>query len=181
MQRQHTRLQLRIQQRWDLRTSVINDPAVETAMKQHTWQHRERSQPDEDGALRAVHRTGDWIPPIVVRSAGRKGHGAFAARQLRALEVIGEYSGEIVRAELSGEECMYTFELYCGGLVVDAARRGNTTRFINHARPPRSNVIASIAVANGVRKIVLRASCDIGSGKELLLDYSYDRDGWIGT
>eukprot|EP01043_Picozoa_sp_COSAG02_P048212 COSAG02_NODE_4715_length_5063_cov_2.229452_5_plen_151_part_00 len=150
-------------------------------MKQHTWQHGERSQPDEGGPLHSVHRTRDWIPPIVVRSAGCKGYGAFAARQLRALEVIGEYSGEIVRPELSEEECMYTFDLYCGGLVVDAARRGNTTRFINHARPPRSNVIAIIAVANGVRKVMLRASCDIGSGKELLLDYSYERDGWIGT
>jgi SET domain-containing protein len=148
-------------------------------MRQHTWQHGERSQPDEDDALRTVHRTLGWIPPIVVRSAGRKGKGAFAARQLRALEVIGEYSGEILRAQLSWEECRYTFQLYCGGLVVDAARCGNMTRFINHARPPRSNTIAAIAVANGVRKVVLRASRDIDSGDELLLDYGYDRDGWI--
>lgn len=148
-------------------------------MRRHTWQDGERSQPGEGGAPWSVRRGLDWAPPIVVRSAARKGNGAFAARQLRAMELIGEYSGEVARAGLSRSE--YTFELYCGGLVVDAARRGNTTRFINHAEPPRSNVIASLTTANGLRKVVLRASRDIESGDELLLDYGWSGDGWLDT
>ena len=65
--------------------------------------------------------------------------------------------------------------------MVDAARQGNTTRFINHAEPPRSNVIASLTTANGLRKVVLRASRDIESGDELLLDYGWSGDGWHDT
>lgn len=119
------------------------------------------------------------MQPIIVRSAGRKGQGAFAAKEFCALEVIGEYSGEVVSAGLLSSE--YTFELYCGGLVVDAARRGNLTRFINHATPPRSNVLASVVVVDGLRKVVLRASRDVAIGTELLLDYGYHREGWVGT
>lgn len=145
-------------------------------MRRHTWQDCE-SQSDEGDALWSVCGVLDWTPPIVVRSAARKGNGAFAARQLRAMELIGEYSGEVAQAGLSRSE--YTFELYCGGLVVDAARRGNTTRFINHSTPPRSNVIANLTTANGLRKVVLRASRDIESGDELLLDYGWDREGWL--
>jgi hypothetical protein len=209
--RASSRLQLRLQQQWSLSTSVIDDPALEALMRQHTWQPGELRQdaaqsprPEEDSAGIAQQTIG-WVPPIIVRSAGGKGNGAFAAHSLHALQLVGEYCGRVVRSQLhssgiprdeaapsipsnlggASDHCPsqqgYTFDLRCGGLVVDAALLGSLTRFINHAQPPASNVVATIVVVRGLRKIVLRTSRNVATGEELLLDYGYERAGWVDT
>ena len=184
------RTQERFQQRWCMVTSVVEDAAVEALMRRHTWQpasdRGQHGQPEaQDDADMAWVATKGWVAPIVVRSAGVKGNGAYAARFLRALEPIGEYSGVVVGTsssmlrQHSGSAVSrgYTFELRCCGLVVDAASNGNLTRFINHAVAP--NVFATIVIVGGLRKIALRALCMIEADEELLLDYGYEREGWL--
>jgi hypothetical protein len=85
----------------ELQTSVFASEEAHKAMRNNTWQTDETDEPLLEVA--AVRR----LPPIVTQVssvAGRAGMGAFASRQLAALEFIGEYAGEIiqVRALLTG-------------------------------------------------------------------------------
>ena len=57
------------------------------------------------------------------------------------------------------------------GLVVDASRQGNLTRFINHAPHPTANAVAALGLVGGVRKVGVRAARVVLEGEEVLLDY----------
>ena len=74
------------------------------------------------------------------------------------------------RSEKSAESD-YLFDLRCCGLVVDASRQGNLTRFINHAPHPTANAVAALGLVGGVRKVGVRAARAVLEGEEVLLDY----------
>ena len=74
------------------------------------------------------------------------------------------------RSEKSAESD-YLFDLRCCGLVVDASRQGNLTRFINHAPHPTANAVAALGLVGGVRKVGVRSARAVLEGEEVLLDY----------
>ncbi|KAK0466172.1 SET domain-containing protein [Desarmillaria tabescens] len=107
------------------------------------------------------------------------GLGAFATRELRAWTYIGEYVGEI--RNLSSEESSqrsnilnkytglnYNFELN-SSLTLDAARRGNETRYLNHSDKPNCDVI--VKNVNDEHRIAIFTCENVDKGEELFLDY----------
>ena len=71
-------------------------------------------------------------------------------------------------------------------MIIDAARLGNQTRYINHARDAQHglNCGASVRFVNGEHRIKFIAERDIAAGEELFFDYGKafaDKQGLNGT
>lgn len=107
------------------------------------------------------------------------GLGAFATRELRAWTYIGEYVGEI--RDLGSEESShrsnilnkytglnYNFELN-SSLTLDASRRGNETRYLNHSDKPNCDVL--VKNVNDEHRILIFTCENVDKGEELFLDY----------
>lgn len=60
-------------------------------------------------------------------------------------------------------------------LVVDATRKGNIARLMNHCCTPNCN--AKILTLNGEKRIVLYARTTILPGQELTYDYKFQSSG----
>ncbi|TVY40954.1 Histone-lysine N-methyltransferase [Lachnellula occidentalis] len=108
------------------------------------------------------------------------GFGLYAAEPIRRGEFISEYGGEIIstdEAERRGiiydrKYLSFLFDLN-GDWVIDAARLGNKTRFINHADNDKDglNCEAKILFVSGEHRIKFLALRDIREGEELLFNY----------
>lgn len=97
----------------------------------------------------------------------------------RADEFIIEYVGEIIsedeatRREESGTDVSYLFDVNLD-TVIDATRKGNVSRFINHSRES-ANCEPHVKYVNGDYRIAFYALRDLEYGEELLFDYKYDK------
>ncbi|CAN0033614.1 unnamed protein product [Discosporangium mesarthrocarpum] len=98
--------------------------------------------------------------------------------------MVVEYLGEVVRQcvadrretkyEDMGVGSCYLFTLEPDA-IVDATRKGNLGRFMNHCCDP--NAIAKIVtVDTHVKKIVIIAKRDIKAGEEITYDYKFERE-----
>ncbi|KAJ6547046.1 hypothetical protein B0H19DRAFT_1163682 [Mycena capillaripes] len=94
------------------------------------------------------------------------GLGAFAAEEMQADDMLGEYVGELLddteeTLQHRGIIQKHSKLNYCFGMegqketMVDAQWLGNPTRFLNHAEP--ANCFAQELIVNGERRIVIRA------------------------
>ena len=82
-----------------------------------------------------------------------RGMGVFTKEALARDSFVIEYAGEVISedecdrrlsCDYSGEKHKYLMVL-CNGVVIDATRRGNYARFVNHSCEP------SYCVQNGVQ------------------------------
>lgn len=121
--------------------------------------------------------------PIEVKT-GMYGLGAFAKRQIRKGEFIGEYSAEIFmnrRVYVESTTLLHNFTGYNYSfklneeVVADAASVGNEMRFFNHSEKD-SNIEPRIKLVNSDHRIAFYAIRKIKKGEELLFDYG--RDYW---
>ncbi|KAJ4914709.1 Histone-lysine N-methyltransferase MEDEA [Raphanus sativus] len=116
---------------------------------------------------------------ILLAMSDVHGWGAFTRHSIKKNEFLGEYTGELVSHEEAEERgrvetksgFSYLFTLN-DKLCIDARRKGNKLRFLNHASS-NSNCYAKLMVVRGDHRIGLFASKDIGEGEELFFHYCY--------
>jgi SET domain-containing protein len=109
-----------------------------------------------------------------VRNSPIHGRGVFALRTIRKGTRIVEYKGELITDdeadrryghlhEHSPHTMLFSLE---NNLVIDATRRGNSGRWINHSCAPNCQV------EEEGTKIFIDARRDIRAGEELTYDYN---------
>lgn len=106
--------------------------------------------------------------------------GVFAVEPIRAGDFMIEYVGELIRPVVAdlrekyydskGIGC-YMFRLD-DLLIVDATKRGNMARFLNHCCEP--NAATEVIEVHGKKHIVIYARRDIKIGEELVYDYNFN-------
>lgn len=107
------------------------------------------------------------------------GWGIYTKNALKKGDYIHEYLGELIsheEAERRGKiydraNKSYLFNLNAD-YVIDAFRKGNKTRFVNHSSTPNSE--ARIIFVNGDFRIGLFAKQDIPPQTEIFFNYRYD-------
>ena len=102
------------------------------------------------------------------------GYGVFANQDLPALTYVGEYTGIVKRRSLKRIDSNdYVFGYMAGSkntpFVIDAAKKGNFTRFINHSHAP--NMSSRWVVLNGVTRIIVFTNRPVSEGSQLTYDY----------
>ncbi|KAG4081302.1 hypothetical protein H8356DRAFT_1321915 [Neocallimastix lanati (nom. inval.)] len=106
--------------------------------------------------------------------------GLFAMERIDANDMVIEYIGEIIRQKIAdirekqyermGIGSSYLFRID-DDTVIDATKKGNLARFINHCCDPNCN--AKIITVDGHKKIVIYAKRDIEEGEEITYDYKF--------
>jgi len=118
---------------------------------------------------------------LEVRRSHIHGWGLFLKRDVRKDEFIVEYVGQIVRRIVGDKREKYYDEAGFGSCylfrldndrIVDATRRGNVGRFINHCCKPNAYARV-VTVEPNVKKIVIIALVDLRAGDEVMYDYKF--------
>lgn len=118
-----------------------------------------------------------------VRASGIHGRGVFAARRIPKGTVIVEYRGQRTTWEVVNERPdsdprnphhTFIFET-SDGTVIDAGRRGNAARWINHSCAPNCD---SFEDDDG--RVYIEARRTIAAGEELTYDYKLSLGGRVG-
>jgi uncharacterized protein len=117
--------------------------------------------------------------PFEVRRSRIQGRGVFATRKIRKGAEIIEYRGEIIdddeadrRYPWSDDERHHTFLFALdNGDIIDAGKRGNAAKYINHSCDPNCE-----AVEDEDSRVFIYALRDIGKGEELTYDYHFILD-----
>ncbi|ELU38649.1 Setd1a protein [Rhizoctonia solani AG-1 IA] len=112
--------------------------------------------------------------------------GLYAAEPIPAGDMVIEYVGEVIRQQVADKREKYYEKTGIGSSylfrvdddsVVDATKKGNLGRLINHCCAP--NCTAKIITINGEKKIVIYAKTNIDVGDEITYgtrDVSFDLD-----
>jgi uncharacterized protein len=121
-------------------------------------------------------------PLYRVRNSIIHGRGVFAARKIRKGKTIIEYRGERTtwaiasrRPDSDPENPYHTFVFeLTDGEVIDAGRRGNAARWINHSCDPNCETYED---EDG--RVFIEARRKIRRGEELTYDYRLSWDGRV--
>jgi SET domain-containing protein len=111
---------------------------------------------------------------FAVRRSSIHGRGVFALTHIPKKTRIVEYKGELIsdaeadrrysrRHEHSPHTMLFSVD---GGLVIDATRRGNAARWINHSCAPNCKIEEEDS------RVFIKARRDICPGEELTYDYN---------
>ncbi|KAB5536105.1 set domain-containing protein, partial [Coniochaeta sp. 2T2.1] len=111
-----------------------------------------------------------------VIQTGQKGYGLCAVAPIDPCQFIIEYVGEIIderglaarMEEYELEKHFYIMELKAGWYI-DASKKGNLARFINHSCDP--NCRADKWSVGGTERIGIFAERAVQRGEELTFDY----------
>jgi len=102
--------------------------------------------------------------------AGQK--GLFATRDFHQYDILGEYTGRIVKYDDVDNSNLYIFTLV-DDIIVDADTYGNELKYVNShiniADAP--NLTSNQCYIDGKPKVLFICNRDIAAGEELLLDY----------
>jgi len=118
-----------------------------------------------------------WLhPKVSIRFVDEKlGHGVFAEQRIQSCGFVGEYTGEVQERKTKHLKdkiyCLrYTvWEMGGRNFVIDAERKGNFTRFINHSSQP--NLGLQSVYWRGMPRMIFVALKEISPGTQLTFDY----------
>jgi len=109
--------------------------------------------------------------------------GLFAMEKIPACDMIIEYVGEVVRSQIAelrekqyekmGIGSSYLFRID-EDFAIDATKKGNLSRFINHSCDPNS--YAQLITVSGESKVVIYALKEINMGEEITYDYKFPEE-----
>ena len=102
------------------------------------------------------------------------GMGVFATKPISELTFIGEYTGVVQKRHKRKDSLNdYVFGYVIGPhdtpWVIDARKKGNFTRFINHSDEP--NLTSRWIISEGVGHVIFFANRKINTGEQLTYDY----------
>src|SRR5579862_5398146 len=95
-----------------------------------------------------------------------KGYGLYAATDIPAVTILGEYTGELKKP--SNKKSDYGMNTD-SGLVCDAEKKGNLTRFANYSEHQANARFSKIDI-NGETVIVLETLRAIKAGEQILVN-----------
>lgn len=99
----------------------------------------------------------------------RVGYGAFAGEDLYPGQMLGEYTGLARAWKKSDGSNAYVFN-YVLNAVIDASKRGNFSRFINHSEHG-ANARYMRIVLDGMEHVILLAKKQIAQNEQILFNY----------
>ncbi len=114
-------------------------------------------------------------PPISIRHINSEiGYGVFADKKIPPCTYVGEYSGMIQQRSprylKEKKHCLrYTVWETKKNFTVDAEKKGNFTRFINHSSKP--NLGLQSVYWRGMSRMIFVALKEIREGAQLTFDY----------
>ncbi len=115
-------------------------------------------------------------PKVMIRRIDEEvGYGVFAAQRIPACAFVGEYTGIVQERRKKHLEDNYycvrlnTWEMGRKKFVIDAARKGNFTRFINHSAKP--NLGLQSIYWRGLPRMIFISLKEISEGTQLTFDY----------
>lgn len=128
------------------------------------------------GTLHKKKIEGSYSPLFSIRWIGERiGYGLYAEERLSKGSYIGEYTGEVCSHCFSdGLFNKYIGEYSLGGkeplrFVINARRRGNYTRYINHSDQPNCSAIT--VISGGLLHVLFLAEEEIAYGQQITFDY----------
>jgi len=131
------------------------------------------------------HHVSPMTRRIVARRSPIHGNGVFAVAPIKKGEEIIEYKGTLMsHAEADvlygdGGETGHTFLFTLNDdYLIDANRKGNTARWINHSCEPNCQAVIEEAADGNPRKdrVLIEAIRNIKPGEELTYDYGITLD-----
>jgi len=115
------------------------------------------------------------IPPLIIKEVNSLvGLGVFARKKLKPLTFIGQYSG-IVRPrnkkkdDLNDYIFRYVDSRFSVPYVIDAEKKGNLCRFLNHSDQP--NLLSRSLVLGDSYHVIFYSKEIIEEGEQLTYDY----------
>jgi len=115
------------------------------------------------------------IPPLIIKEVNSLvGLGIFARKNLKPLTFIGEYSG-VVRPrnkkadDLNDYVFRYVDSRFSVPYVIDAEKKGNLCRFLNHSDQP--NLLSRSLVLGDSYHVIFYTKEAISEGAQLTYDY----------
>ena len=136
-----------------------------------------------DAGVQGLDESAVRTKRVVFERSRIHGWGLFALEPIAAHDFIVEYVGELVRNAVAdareqrytegGEDSSYMFRLD-ELLVVDATRKGNCARFMNHSCEP--NAYARTRVIRGQKRIVIYSLREIAPREEITFDYKFSAE-----
>lgn len=129
-----------------------------------------------------MHALGNGHKKVGLSFSNIHGWGVYALEDIGCGEFVYEYTGAVVsqdeaerRGSIYDEKAVsFLFDLN-EDAVVDAVRKGNKSKFINH-RTVGQNCSAKVVRVGGDHHITVWADQDIKRGEELLFNYGYHGD-----
>lgn len=162
--------------------------------------NREKLQVCPEGCHLGTHCTNQFLsnpvlPRLLVLKTENMGRGLFAADAIRRYFMtnksgtfLGEFTGEIYKSSEFEALCSngqrtkqflidfgdnYVF-FFINQKCIDASRKGNMLRFVNHACGGSNAHVLCVLDEQGEKRICFFASSPIESGNEIFVDYGIE-------
>lgn len=134
--------------------------------------------------LAMLYRSSLQLPPKVEVGPSKIHRiGLFTLEDLKPLDIVIEYVGEIIRHEVAdlrekryiekgiGDCYMFTID---DQHIIDATFFGGKARYLNHSCD--ANCSAKIITVDNQKHIIIRAKKHITAGSELTYNYNFDQE-----